>query len=150
MFRLYNSANEAHPDGNSFIQLKSALYNTQRPAPCCYKSQHLFQNQTMLYGLTVLPLCHMQDRSNSKYILLELHHFTMTLNVKCVSITNNMFLHDTVVAVFYTFDSESGLRSMPVSVGADKVLNYTLDNVFVVMRVIKLIFTDISLQNQPF
>ena len=49
----------------------------------------------------------MQDHSNSKYILLELHHFTMTLKVKCVSLTN-MFLHNTVVAVFYTFDSEPG------------------------------------------
>ena len=57
----------------------------------------------------------MQDHSNSKYILLELHHFTMTLKVKFVSLTN-MFLHNTVVAVFYTFDFESGSESDRVRV----------------------------------
>ena len=36
----------------------------------------------------------------------------MTLKVKCVSLTN-MFLHNTVVAVFYTFDSESGSEPGP-------------------------------------
>ena len=55
----------------------------------------------------------MQDQSTSTYILLELHHFTITLKVKCASLTN-MFLHNTLVAVFYTFysGSESGLCSM--------------------------------------